>query len=232
MNDDPIDNEAILGEIIDVLKKHNIPVNTMSVNISLLDDDFDNTFPNLQHYKEGHYSRHRIVKGTPATIIAQRRLPFDEIAMWMDENILPNVKMLGGQIMQEFGEIKTYLESGRGQDYLGEFYHISLECRRIEELKREEGNTVGMFYHIRQIAPSSYPEINAEVGWLVDEESGDDWGIHIVYNMVRQNVWPGSLKGQLRESIQKNLSDQLRKECKILMNRGTPPLEHMYPSIE
>lgn len=73
---------------------------------------------------------------------------------------------------------------------------------------------------LQQREATAYPRLNAWVGWLVDEESGGDWGIDIVYDAIAtgqdyaphivellQEALP-SYFNSFREEIVRKLSDQ------------------------
>lgn len=70
---DNFDVEVVLREVLEVLQRHSIPIETAALNVSLLDPHFDEQFPQLQTYKAGHFHRPMVVDNIPMLFRAQRR---------------------------------------------------------------------------------------------------------------------------------------------------------------
>ncbi len=190
--DDKIDSEAILIEILDVLKKHSIPAKTITIDVSLLSPDFESLFPHLKNYKAGHFSRPLIIEDIPVKFLAKRRIPFSELIEWLELNALPLVKEVAAEVERGFVDVKSHFRVNHYEDHprlaRKNNYSIEVECRLRNEPEIQEANTVMLSIGVRQIDATSYPILYGFVGWLVDEESGGDWGIDTVYNLNQLNL--------------------------------------------
>jgi hypothetical protein len=216
--------EAILKVIIHNLEKHSIPVKTVALDISLLTQDFEMIFPQLKDYKAGVFYRHFVIEGIPTTLHAKRRIPFDEIVKWLELNILPFVKELTTEVEQEFENIKTHFQVSHRDDStksVGRYnYSINIDCRRRDEPQVREGNTITMSVGVSQYDAASYPILYGFVGWLVDEESGGDFGLDTVFNLNPLNleVHEGALN-QLKKLLP-TIRQYLLKEIPKLYSQG------------
>ena len=217
---DPIDNKLILEEILAVLKKHSIPANTLMLELSLLNDDFEELFPDLKDYKAGIYYRSLVVDETPAVVRASRRVPFSDIERWFQVNVLPFVEELAAEIRQEFSNLGAHVSvshrDGSESSVPAYLYDISIECRRLTEDRIKDRNTVVLIVGARQRDAVSLPIASAIVGRLVNEESGGDWGIEIVANIVdEREVSPDYLDREVVRTLP-TLRDHMLTEVKKL----------------
>lgn len=210
-----INTEVVLKEIAEVLKRHSIPYNTLFVDISLLNEDFDQIFPQLKDYKAGVFYKSLPVNNTPATFQAKRRIPFDEIVEWLRQNILPIIDKIATDVEQDNNDVNAKVNISYQLDnpMLPHMYRymIDIECRRKDEPKISEGNTVTLSIVAHQRDSTSYPTIDSFVGWLVDEESGGDFGLDIVERgtFPQQEIHEGVLN-QMKHSL-----SYLEKRLKI-----------------
>lgn len=187
-----IDAEVILKEILEVFEKYSVPVNTVEVDFSLLDQDFDLMFPHLREYKSGIFYKSLVIDGKPATLRAGRRYPFDELVKWFEQHVLPLAQDIATDIQREFQDViaqvrVTHHENETGRNGVEYYYRISVTCRRRGMPMIEERNSVELSVGLRQFDATSYPTIYGYVGWLVDKESGNDWAIETVADLFPSN---------------------------------------------
>ena len=184
---DKVDVEAILKEFLDIIEKHSVPVKSIAIDISLLSHDFEIAFPQLKEYKAGRFFRSHNIDGIPASLNAKRRIPFNDIVNWLELNVLPFVKEVAVEVEQEHKEVKAHFQTYHYENHprfaIKNNYSIGIECRLREEPEIEERNTVVLRVGVRQFDATSYPKLYGFVGWLVDEESGGDWGLETVYDL-------------------------------------------------
>lgn len=224
MSDD-IDVEGIFKDILAILHKHSIPVNTVALDISSLNTEFENFFSQneqLSRYKAGvFYKSLHLENNIPVTIKIQRRLPFDEIALRLERDVLPLVQKWGEEIEHDFENMQVKVNAIRSDNHprlpQKYSYNISIECRKKGGIKPNYGDLM-LSINLSQYDATSYPKISAYVGMLVDEESGDDWGIHIISTLFTENQ-------EVHEGILKLLGDSLPSLYKslrtALTNQGT-----------
>ncbi len=184
---DKINTQMVMKEILEVLAKYSLPVKTVSLDISLLSKEFEELFPHLKTYKGGHFFKEQFVEGIPVAFTAKRRIPFDELVHWLRENVHPYLQNVVEEIEREFKEIQTHMRITHEQNnpkLLYSSYHcIEIDCRLRSEPTIEEHNTVVLSIGVSQMHETSYPILFGYVGWLVDRESGDDWGIEKVFDL-------------------------------------------------
>ena len=130
---DNLDAKVLLQEISAVLEEHLAPISTVALDISLLDQDFEVVFPQLKEYKAGVFYKSLLVNDIPTTLRVKRRIPFDEIAEWLEQNVLPFAQDVAAEIEQEFVDVEARAYARRADnhprlpnDYS---YHISIDCR-------------------------------------------------------------------------------------------------------
>ncbi len=184
------DVEIVLREILDVLRRHNIPVETAALNVSLLDAAFDEYIPQLKAYKAGHFHRPMVIDDVPVLFRVQRRYPFDEIVRVLEHEIRPPVEAFAEALQREYRDLKIAFVSAVGTQssdiphplYLHS-YRLRVDCRFSDDAHADY-NELDMAICLQQREATAYPRLTAWVGWLVDEESGGDWGIDIVYDAI------------------------------------------------
>lgn len=186
------DVEAVLREVLDVLRRHNIPVETATLNVSLLDAAFDELIPQLKTYKAGHFHRPMVIESIPFLFEAQRRYPFDEIVRELEHEIRPPVEAFAEALQREYPDLKIEFasasatrspDSPHSRDLHS--YRLGILCRFSEDADADF-NQLDLSIWLQQCEATAYPRLSASVGWLVDEESGGDWGLDIVwsYNVI------------------------------------------------
>jgi hypothetical protein len=186
--DERFDVEGALREILDVLRTHNIPVATASLNVSLLDAPFDDLFPQLTTYKARHFHRATVIDDVPVLFHAQRRYPIHEIVQVLEHEIRPPVEGFAEALRQEYPDLKIGFDSASttrppdGPRLLDlHSYRLGVDCRFSDDAHADY-NQLELSVWLQQREATAYPQLRAWVGWLVDEESGGDWGLDIVYD--------------------------------------------------
>lgn len=218
------DTEIILKEILSVFQKYAIPVNTIALNISLSDQDFDVVFPHLKDYKAGNFYRSLVVNDIPTTLQAKRRIPFDKLVQWSEENVLPFAQEVATEVEQKFEGIEAKVHVGQATGELDlpiqYSYDISVECR-LRDVTEIEGNTVELAFGLQQRDATSYPTVYGHVGWLVDEEGEGDFGLDTVFSLFpwKQEVTWGILDGvhgvkSYFQYLRHHLIEEVQSICK------------------
>ena len=182
--DEAFDAETILREVLEVLRRHGVPAETVALNISLPDATFDELIPQLRTYKAGVILRAWIVEGVPADFRAQRRYPFEEIEQALEARIRPDIETFAKALREEFPgfaiSFTSATTSPAGAPAVRDerIYRLGVDCRVTEDVHADYGQLVLSVY-LRQINGAAYPKLDAWAGWLVDEESGNDWGVEV-----------------------------------------------------
>ena len=185
--------ENVLRDVLDVLRRHNIPIETASLNVSLLDDAFDEHIPQLKTYKAGYFHRPMVIDDVPLLFHAQRRYPFDEIVGVLENEIRPRIEALAEALQREYPNLtiafvqehKTSSPDSHHSLYLHS-YQLGISCQFSDDAHADY-NTLDLAIFLQQNEATSYPQLRAWVGWWVDEESGGDWGLDIVYESTMRN---------------------------------------------
>jgi hypothetical protein len=180
------DVELVLRDVLQVLRRHNIPVETASLNVSLLDAAFDEQFPQLADYKAGNLYRSLVVEDAPVVFQAQRRYPFDDIVRRLEHEIRPLIEAFAEALRQEYPDLTIAFGSERTTQAEGfplHHYRLGIDCQFSDEAHADY-NQLRLAIFLQQRDGASYPHLWAWVGWLVDEESGGDWGVDIVYQTM------------------------------------------------
>lgn len=187
---DSFNTTLVLREIVALLQKHGLPVNTIALDLSLLPPEFERIFPHLKEYKAGVFYRALELDQIPATLRVQRRMQFDDIVAWLEDNILPLVTEMAEELPQTFPGLVVELLSRRvapdphwkqRRDYF-----VRVECR-LDQLLGLRDNVIQLSIDLSQYDDASYPRITADVAWLVDEESGGDWGLDVINRLFPDN---------------------------------------------
>lgn len=215
------DTEAILEDILKVLHSHGLPVQTVALNISMLDDDFEATVPHLITYKGGIFYHPKVINGVPMLFEAKRRISFDELVQRLEQRIFTPMQQFAEVIQHEFPQYTTQFTAIRQQTQQDvDFYALQIETRLTED-RHKDYNVLLSVVSLRLRDFAQYPKISAFIGWLVDEESGDDWGLDIVY----QTYPPDQLEAQWHhvELIERGLPSQFQAFRKALHERPSHP---------
>jgi hypothetical protein len=180
------DAEGLLREVLEVLRRHNIPVETVSLNVSLLDAAFDELIPQLKTYKAGAFNRPLVINDVPMFFLAQRRYPFDEIVGVLEREIRPQVEAFAESIRREYPDLKVQFDSVSATKVSGwphslywRSYRLGILCQFSNDAHADY-NQLDLSIWLQQDSATAYPRLHASVGWLVDEETGDDWGLDMV----------------------------------------------------
>jgi hypothetical protein len=179
------DVEAILRDVLAVLRRHHIPVETASLDVSLLDAAFDELVPQLKTYRAGHVHRPIVIDGVPLLFHAQRRYPFDEVVQVLEHEIRPPVEAFAEALRQAFPDLNIAFVSASAtrspdgpRSLFLHSYRLGIDCRFSDDAHADY-NELDLSIWLQQREATAYPRLRALVGWLVDEESGGDWGLDI-----------------------------------------------------
>ncbi len=211
--------DEILLDIQKVFEHHSVPIQSINLDISLLDEDFSKIISNHYSYSIGYASSSRIFNNISSTIVLKRRIPFQTLVDWLQQNALPLFKNLADDVESTFPHVKTYLDidyfEGDHPIYQGHFiYELALSCRHQDKPEIDESNTVLMRFGVLQTSEADYPVVSGFVGWLTDPESGDSWGVRTSthYNQIKQEATQANYEDF--ESGLKNLKWSLLQEVK------------------
>jgi len=207
------DVEAVLRDVLDVLRKHNLPIETASLNVSLLDAAFDEHIPELKTYKAGHLHRPLVIDAVPLLFQAQRRYPFDEIVREMERQLKPPVEKFAANLQRAYPTMRVEFicanpsaKPNAPRSIYAHSHQLGIHCQFSDDAHADH-NQLHLSIFLQQSEATSYPRLRAWVGWLIDEESGGDWGLDMVYTtLVDLDYTP-----HLLESLRKNLSGYFEK---------------------
>jgi len=177
--EDSLNPEGILSEILDVLEKHAIPATAFSLDIAVLSRDFDVLLPEYQkHFKPGGgmFRKSFQIRDTPAVLQIKRRTPYLESARWLEQHVLPFFQKAAAELEREFdGSTRLWVGDPPSPTADHGSYGMSIECRRPGTAEIE-GDAILFYVELKQRDAASQPKVHAEVAWLVDEESGGEFG--------------------------------------------------------
>ena len=185
------DTKALLRDLLNLLRKYNLPIQTAALHLSMYDDDFETVIPQLKTYKMGRFTRHMTIDDVQLLLQARRRLPFAHIVTRLEQEMLPSVQAFADELRHKFPDLHITCEANRSSGgspfspHNG--YSIILMCRFTDDLHASY-NMLQFGVGLRQQYGTDYPLINAHVGWLVDEESGGDWGLDVVRKQFSEAV--------------------------------------------
>jgi hypothetical protein len=212
------DTEAVLRDILEVLRKHHLPVQTVALDISMFEGDFEAAIPSLKTYKAGIFYRPKEVDGVPMLFQAKRRLSFDGFVSRLEQEILPPTQTFADELKREFPGCHIKVETDRRRktsiDY--DLYSITLGCRLTDDMHANY-NMLDFSITLRQHDATGYPLINATVGWLVDEEPGGEWGLDVVSRQANNE--------EAREQILNMLIDSFPHHFEIIRREIKQHLE-------
>jgi hypothetical protein len=188
--DERFDVENVLRDVLEVLRRHNIPVETASLNVSLLDAAFDELIPQLTTYKAGRFHRPMVIDDVPVLFHAQRRYPFGEIVRMLDREVRPPVEAFAEALQLEYPDVKIRFAREQATPspdwphslYLHS-YRLGIDCQFSDDAHADY-NQLHLSIWLQQLEATAYPQLYASVGWLVDEESGGDWGLDVVSDAI------------------------------------------------
>jgi len=200
-----------MKDILAVIRKHDLPVQSVVLNISMLDADFDEQIPYLQTYKAGYFHKPMTVDDIPMLFRAQRRVPFKSIIDWLQEQIRPGLEEALSAFEDGYPDYtftltdKTHTRSESDEPRQ---YVLGLKCVLDEESDDPVGyNVLDFSIVVNQMYPTDYPKLGAHIGWLVDREGGDDWGLDIVYRPI---PWEQDVADHVLKNLFKSMPASLR----------------------
>jgi hypothetical protein len=213
------DTEIILQEILAVLEKQGVSAKSVAVDISLLPQDFETVFPQLKGYEAGIFYRPLVIHNIPVTLQVKRRIQFDDIVHWLEKQVLPFVINAAEEIKHSFADVATKVHVNRRDNDPHSTrqysYLIDLSCH-LGGKAQIGAKTVLLSIDLAQFDATSYPEIHASVGWLIDEENDGSFGLDLVYNLFsgNQEVHEGIL-----QMVKSSLPD-LYQHLKVAIGTG------------
>lgn len=74
-----LNTELLMKELLEIIKKHSLPIQSLSLDISFLNEEFEKQFPHLKTYKAGHFYKPYLIDEIPVAFTARRRIPFAEL---------------------------------------------------------------------------------------------------------------------------------------------------------
>lgn len=166
------DVEIVLREVLEVLRRHNIPVETASLNVSLLDAAFDEHFPQLKTYKTGSFHRPMVIDTVPLLFQAQRRYPFDEIGQVLEHEIRPAIEAFAEALQREYPDLKiTFASASATQSpdwphslYLHS-YRLGIDCQFSDDIHADY-NELDLAVWLHQSEATTYPVLGLQsAGW-------------------------------------------------------------------
>jgi hypothetical protein len=183
-------SEELLKDILAVLKKHGLPVQTVAVDISMFDEDFEGVIPQLKTYKPGILHRPMTIEGVEMLFEAKRRIPFRDLAGWLEKRIVPTIEKFEEVIKDAYPQYTSVFTVKQSDgtavwpdtDYFG--LTIDLRFSDAEDAQYKNNNNLQLSIHLVQRGSTEYPQIDAWVAWLVDYErfmDGYTWGVDTIY---------------------------------------------------
>jgi hypothetical protein len=162
---------------------------------------------------------------------AQRRFPFEEVAGVLEREIRPRVDAFAEALHQEYPDLKVQFDSTSETQSQSFPHSIFLHSYRLGILCQFSDDThadydqLDLSIRLQQDNATTYPELHALVGWLVDEESGGDWGLDVVCDALGPvgDYAPyqlGLLKQGLPGCFERFRKEIDRKRTGDLANRG------------
>lgn len=215
------DKDAVLRDILAVMQKHGLPVQSVALNISMSDEDFDEQIPYLQTYKAGYYHKPTVIDDVPMLFRAQRRMPFDTIIEWLREHIRPvldNAVSGFEKMYPAYTFALTDITHQRPESDDSRQYVLGLKCVLDENSDDPVGyNVLDFTIVVNQMYLTDYPKINALIGWLVDEESGEAWGIDVVFQPL---YWEREVAQHVLQQLEESLPECMRR-FKLELDKDT-----------
>src|SRR5262249_21009305 len=130
--DERFDVESILRDVLEVLRWHNVPVETAALNVSLLDAAFDELIPQLKGYTAGHFHRPMVIDDVPVLFQAQRRYPFDHIVNVLDRQVRPPVEAFAEALQREYPDLNIEFVSASPAQHTAwnvHSYRLGIDCQ-------------------------------------------------------------------------------------------------------
>lgn len=107
---------------------------------------------------------------------------------------MPRIEAFVQTLRQEYPDLSLTFVSKRitgatkwPQSLYLHSYRLGVDCRFSDEL-HENYNELDLTIFLRQKEATAYPQLSAYVGWLVDEESGGDWGVDVVHTSMIEGL--------------------------------------------
>src|SRR5476649_2150501 len=95
--------------MLDMLRRHHISIETVAVDVSLLNTAFDELIPPKD--AKGHYHRSMLIDNVPMLFHVQRRHLFDEIVQVLEYKIRPPIEDFANVLSHEYPYLKIEFAS-------------------------------------------------------------------------------------------------------------------------
>jgi hypothetical protein len=155
-----------------------------------------------------------------ATLRKKGNSPFDKLVLRLEQSVLPLMQKWSKELERDFESTRIRLDAVRSDNHprlpQQYSYHITIECGEKDAHKPKLGDLT-FAINLSQFDTKSDPTISAYVGMLVDEESGNDWGIRPISVLFphSQKVEEGVL-----ERLDNSLPDLYQSLRKALGSTG------------
>jgi hypothetical protein len=168
--DESFDVEIVLREVLEVLRRHNLPIETASLNVSMLDTVFEEHVPQLKTYKGGILHRPIIIDNTPMLFEAQRRYPFEEIMELSEIKIRSSVEAFAEALRQDYPDLEIRFTRQLPYHQYPKYYLLAVHC--LYATTDSDYDELGLKIELQQDEATQYPSLTGEVGWVItDDES-------------------------------------------------------------
>ena len=115
---------------------------------------------------------------------------FNELVFRLEKSVLPVIQLWQEELKRDYPNTQILLSAVRSDNHPHlphKFsYNISINCLEKGASKHKFGDLV-LSINLSQLDLEHQPVISAYVGMLVDEESGDDWGVHPISVLFSHN---------------------------------------------
>ncbi len=125
---------------------------------------------------------------------AQRRYPFDEFVQVLHHEIRPPIETFAEALQREYPALKIEFVSvttAQSPDFPHlldlNSYRLGIDCQFSDDTHADY-NELDLAIFLQQREATDYPRLSAWVGWLVDEESGGDWGVGTIYTSTIEGL--------------------------------------------
>lgn len=201
------DTKAVLKDILDILRKHGLPAQTVSIDVSMFDDDFDTVIPQLRSYRAGILHRPITIDNVSMLFEAKRRIVFSDLAQWLEQHVLPPTQQFAEELKRKYPKYNILFTISREDNPVGNFPHyftVGIDCQFSEAIY-DDYNSLQLTIYLVQRIPTQYPSIDVRVAWLNDYELMGDiptWGSDIIYEQAfsqQETLW--SMFEKLEEAL-------------------------------
>jgi hypothetical protein len=170
--DKSFDVETVLREVLEVLRRHNLPVETAALNISMLNTTFEEHFPQLRPYKGGILHRTIVVDNVPMLFEAQRRYPFEEIMHLAEFKIRVSVEGFAETLRQDYSDLEIRFTRQLPYAQYPKYYLLAVDC--LYANTDGDYDDLQLKIELQQNEATQYPRFTGEVGWVITDNEDYD----------------------------------------------------------